>query len=39
MSIFDYNGSGLVAMIGKDSVAIGTDTRLGAKYSTISCNF
>ncbi len=36
---FQYNGGGLIAMKGKDCVAIGTDTRLGNKYQTISTNF
>jgi len=36
---FNHNGSGLVAMIGKDCVAIGTDTRLGVGMQTIATNF
>ena len=36
---FNYNGSGLLAMIGKDSVAIGTDTRLGISLQTVGTNF
>lgn len=36
---FNYNGAGLIAMIGKDSVAIGTDTRLGINLQTVGTNF
>jgi len=39
MSIFEYNGSAMVAMIGKNSVAIGTDRRLGVQFQTVSTNF
>lgn len=36
---FNYNGSGLIAMIGQDCVAIGTDTRLGVSLQTVGTNF
>lgn len=36
---FNYNGAGLVAMIGDGCVAIGTDTRLGVSLQTINTNF
>jgi len=36
---FNYNGAGLIAMIGKDCVAIGTDTRLGVSLQTVGTNF
>jgi len=36
---FEYNGSALVAMKGKNSVGIACDTRLGVGFSTISTNF
>ena len=39
MSIFEYNGSGIVAMKGKNCVALGADMRLGARFSTIANNF
>mmetsp|Transcript_973 Transcript_973/g.1395 ORF Transcript_973/g.1395 Transcript_973/m.1395 type:complete len:136 (+) Transcript_973:428-835(+) len=36
MSILEYNGSGLVAMTGKNCVAIASDTRFGVQQTTIS---
>lgn len=39
MSIFEYNGSAAVAMVGKDCVGIACDTKLGAQLSTISKGF
>ena len=38
-SIMEYNGAAVVAMIGKDCVAIGTDRRLGVQAQTVSTNF
>lgn len=35
----EYNGGAVIAMCGKDCVAIGTDMRLGAQFQTISFNF
>ena len=35
---FSYNGSGVVAMIGKNCVAVGADTRLGVGFQTIATN-
>ncbi len=35
-SILEYNGSGLIAMVGKDCVAICSDTRYGVQQVTIS---
>jgi len=35
MSIMEYNGSGVVAMIGKDCVAIASDMRYGIRQQTI----
>ena len=32
MSAFEYNGSGVVCMKGKNCVAIATDTRFGTKF-------
>lgn len=39
MSITEYNGAAIVAMVGKECVAIAADTRLGAQAQTISCDF
>ena len=33
-----YNGSGIVAMCGKDCVAIASDMRYGIQQQTIACN-
>lgn len=33
-----YNGSAIVAMAGKDCVAIAADTRLGIQQQTVSCD-
>lgn len=38
-SITEYNGSGIVAMIGKGCVAIAADRRLGIQAQTVSTNF
>lgn len=38
-SVFEYNGSAIVAMIGKDCVAIAADRRLGIQAQTVSTNF
>ena len=35
-SIMEYNGSGVVAMIGKDCVAIASDMRYGIRQQTIA---
>lgn len=39
MSIMSYNGSAIIAMAGKDCVAIAADTRLGVQAQTVSTNF
>eukprot|EP00039_Didymoeca_costata_P018237 m.332686 g.332686 ORF g.332686 m.332686 type:complete len:205 (-) comp16989_c0_seq1:187-801(-) len=39
MSITEYNGAALVAMKGKNCVAIASDTRLGVRAQTVSCDF
>mmetsp|Transcript_10363 Transcript_10363/g.31198 ORF Transcript_10363/g.31198 Transcript_10363/m.31198 type:complete len:205 (-) Transcript_10363:476-1090(-) len=36
MSIFEYNGSAIIAMAGKDCVAIGSDLRFGAQLQTMT---
>ena len=38
-SIMSYNGSALVAMTGKDCVAIASDRRYGVQFQTIACDF
>ena len=39
MSILEYNGCAIIAMTGKDCVAIACDKRLGAQAQTVSTNF
>eukprot|EP00055_Hartaetosiga_balthica_P002266 m.3330 g.3330 ORF g.3330 m.3330 type:complete len:205 (+) comp2052_c1_seq1:94-708(+) len=39
MSIMEYNGAAMVAMVGKNCVAIAADTRLGSQAQTVSCDF
>lgn len=39
MSISEYNGSGLVAIKGKNCIGIAADTRLGLKFQTIDTQF
>lgn len=36
---FEYNGSAVVAMIGKDCVAIAADRRLGIQAQTLTTDF
>ncbi|KNC71897.1 hypothetical protein SARC_15557, partial [Sphaeroforma arctica JP610] len=38
-SIMSYNGAAIIAMVGKDCVAIASDTRLGVQAQTIACDF
>lgn len=38
-SIMQYNGGSVVAMVGKDCVAIASDLRLGVQSLSISSNF
>nr|AAT09074.1 proteasome beta subunit [Bigelowiella natans] len=38
MSILQYNGSAIVAMVGKDCVAIASDMRYGIQQQTIACD-
>ena len=35
----EYNGGAIVAMVGKDCIAIASDTRLGQQALTISTQF
>ena len=37
MSIMSYNGSAVIAMAGKNCVAIASDKRYGLRNQTISC--
>jgi len=39
MSIMEYNGCGLVAMTGKNCVALASDTRYGIQQQTVGDNF
>lgn len=39
MSITSYNGSALIAMVGKNCFAIASDRRLGVNFQTIACDF
>ena len=39
MSILEYNGAAIIAMRGKDCVAIASDKRLGVQAQTVSCDF
>ncbi len=36
MSIFEYNGAAIVAMAGKECVAIGSDLRFGVQLQTMT---
>lgn len=38
-SIMEYNGGCVLAMVGKDSVAIATDLRFGVQGMTIATNY
>ena len=35
----EYNGNSMIAMKGKNCVAIATDTRLSTQLMTVDCNF
>lgn len=39
MSIMQYNGGAVVAMVGKNCVAIAADRRFGVQALTLSCDF
>ncbi|KAK7689358.1 proteasome core particle subunit beta 3 [Cerrena zonata] len=39
MSIMEYNGGSVIAMVGKDCVAIASDLRLGVQSLSIASNF
>ncbi|TFJ80601.1 hypothetical protein NSK_008027 [Nannochloropsis salina CCMP1776] len=39
MSILEYNGGAVVAMVGKNCVAIASDLRYGVQAQTVACNF
>lgn len=38
-SIMEYNGGCVLAMVGKDSVAIASDLRFGVQGMTIATNY
>jgi hypothetical protein len=37
--IFEYNGAAIVAMAGKECVAIGSDLRLGVQFQTLATDY
>ena len=37
--IFEYNGGAIVAMAGKECVAIGSDLRFGVQFQTLACDY
>jgi len=39
MSIFEYNGSAIVALAGKECVSIGCDLRFGVQHHTIATDY
>ena len=39
MSILQFNGGDIIAMAGKNCVAIAADTRLGMQQQTVACDF
>lgn len=39
LQIFEYNGSAIVAMAGKDCVAIGSDLRFGVQLQTLATDY
>lgn len=39
MSILSYNGAAIIAMAGKDCVAIASDLRFGVQNQTLACDF
>ena len=39
MQIFEYNGSAVIAMAGKECVAITSDLRLGVQFQTLATDY
>ncbi|KAK9806622.1 hypothetical protein WJX73_000980 [Symbiochloris irregularis] len=39
MSIFEYNGAAIIAMAGKNCVAIGSDLRFGVQFQTLATDY
>jgi 20S proteasome subunit beta 3 len=39
MSIFTYNGAAIIAMAGKDCIAIGSDLRFGVQLQTMTTDY
>lgn len=37
--IFEYNGSAIVGMAGKECVAIGSDLRFGVQFQTLATDY
>ena len=39
MQIFEYNGSAIIAMAGKECVAIASDLRFGVQFQTLATDY
>lgn len=39
VQIFEYNGAAIVAMAGKDCIAIGSDLRFGVQFQTLATDY
>ena len=39
LQIFEYNGSAIIAMAGKECVAITSDLRLGVQFQTLATDY
>lgn len=39
LQIFEYNGSAIVAMAGKECFAIGSDLRFGVQFQTLATDY
>ncbi len=39
LQIFEYNGAAIVAMAGKDCIAIGSDLRFGVQFQTLATDY
>ena len=39
IQIFEYNGAAIVAMAGKECIAIGSDLRFGVQFQTLATDY
>ena len=39
LQIFEYNGAAIVAMAGKECIAIGSDLRFGVQFQTLATDY